>query len=243
MTERPDLSYRIPKVVIAPLEGNDAKAIYDKVPEALRVGTRYDEKTKTVIGSTNLLAVGVDDVVQSLGLRTLNLADLSLPEVMEFARGNHYIDARTLVARSLSDSYKPNNALLKRIHDLAEDKVGSVKFPFMIEGFSYVPDGSQGYGVTIVPKSDFRVIQDERLQGRNGQKFSEVDETGIPKFDRNGNRTWYAKSEGLSRLYLVRYLSLDSDDDDLAGSVDNGRVVLRTSEAGSPQNLQGVELK
>ena len=50
MTERPDLSYRIPKVVIAPLEGNDAKAIYDKVPEALRVGTRYDEKTKTVIG-------------------------------------------------------------------------------------------------------------------------------------------------------------------------------------------------
>ena len=163
---------------------------------------------------------------------------------MEFARGKHFVDSITLVARSLSDSYKPNNALLKRIHDLAEDEVGSVKFPFMIEGFKYVPDGSQGYGVTIVPKSDFRVIQDERLDGRfSGRKFNDTDELGLPKFDRNGTRTWYARNSGLSRLFLNRHLSLDSYNDYLADSDGNGRVVLRTSEAGSPKNLQGVESK
>jgi len=248
MTERPDLNYRVPKVVITALEGNDAKAIYERVPEALRVGTRYDEETEAVVGSTNLLAVGVDQVVNSLyggTWRTLNLADLSLPEVMEFARGKHYIDSRSLVARSLRDSFEKNNALLRRVYELAEEKEGSIKGPFMVEGFDYVSDGSKSYGVALATfMPDFKVIQNERLDGiNNGKKFNEVDELGLPLFTKDGTRTWYARNEGLSRLFLDRGLGLDSGSGNLANSNDNGRVVLRASEAGSPQNLQGVETK
>src|SRR3989344_3427186 len=107
--EMPRLDYRIPQVVIAPLQGDDAKEIYEKVPKALRVNTIYDEKSKAVIGSTNLLAVGIDDVVEGFGLRALTLADLSLPEVMDYVRGKHYTDARALAIRSLRDSYNSNN--------------------------------------------------------------------------------------------------------------------------------------
>ena len=119
MEKTPKLNYRIPKRVIAPLEGEDAREIYESVPEFLRVSTIYDADRKAVIGSTNLLAVGVDDAVQPFGFRTLSLADLSLPEVMDFVRGRYYTDSRTLVARSAQDNdYQRNNDLLKKIKEL-----------------------------------------------------------------------------------------------------------------------------
>ena len=226
--EMPRLDYRIPQVVIAPLQGDDAKEIYEKVPKALRVNTIYDEKSKAVIGSTNLLAVGIDDVVEGFGLRALTLADLSLPDVMDYVRGKHYTDARALAIRSLRDSYNSNNdALLKRIYELAEEKQGSISAPFMIDGFSYVPNDSANYSVEIVTKPDFRVVQDERLDGKyNGQKFNDVDELGLPLFDRGGSRTWYAKNEGLSRLGLASDLNLYSTWYYLSYSDEDGRVVV-----------------
>lgn len=240
-----DLNYRIPQVVIAPLEGNSAQEIYEAVPESLRVNTRHNERIKGVIGSTNLLVVGLDNIVQPHGLRALNLSDLSLPEVMAFAKGHHYIDARTLIARSAKDSYEPNNFLLKRICELVEEKEGSVKFPFMIEGFNYKEvSENTDYGVTILSDDDFTVIQDERLKGEyDRRKFSEVDEFGLPKFDKKGNRIWYARDEGLSRVYLTRDLDLYSYDRDLFYSYDYGRVVVRSAEGADAQNFVQERLK
>lgn len=214
------------------ISGDDALMVYNSLSEGVRVGlkiTDYEGKP-TMIGSTPIAVANLDSFAQKYGARTPNLRDLSRPEVMRIVQGKYYIDSRNLVARSMKDSnWSKNNSLLKTIYELAEQKVGKVDGPFMIEGFSFVPDpdDKNGYGLSLVAGSDFKVVQDERFDGKyHGKSFSEVDELGIPKFDRKGNRTWYAKSEGLSRLCLYRYLNLGSDNGDLEDSDGIGRVVF-----------------
>lgn len=214
------------------IRGDDALMIYGSLEEQARIGLRmveYEGKP-TMVGSTPFAVANLDLVAQKYGARTPNLRDLSRDEVMRIAKGKHYIDSRNLVARTREDSgYPKNNQFLKTIYELAEQKLGNVRQPFMIEGFSFVPNpvDRNGYGLSLVPTSDFKVVEDERLDGKHSREnFSEVDELGLPKFDRNGNRTWYAKGWGLSRLYLYNNLYVYSNDDDLADSNDNGRVVF-----------------
>ena len=240
------LDWQIPKVLVAPVRGASAREIYDKVSEHLRVGVKYDANTKEVVGSTPFAVSGFNDVLENYGARTPNLRDLSLPEIMAFARGRHYIDSRTLVARTETDSDCPkNNSLLKTIYELAEEKLGSVKGPFMVEGFSFVldPEDKNRYGLTLVKKPDFKVIQDERFDKKYHEKtFSDIDELGLPLFDKNGNRTWYARSNGLSRVFLSGSLGLDSYGRCLANSSGGGRVVVVSAE-GTPENLVQNKLK
>ena len=172
------------------IRGDDALMIYNSLPEQMRVGLRYDEGSKTMIGSTPIAVANLDAIAQKYGVRTPNLRDLSRPEIMKIAKGQHYIDSRNLVVRSPKDSsWSRNNPLLKTIYELAEQKEGSIKHPFMIEGFSFVPnlEDDLGYGLSIVAGSNFKVVQDERFDGKyNGKSFSEFDSHGIPNFDKNG---------------------------------------------------------
>ena len=245
-----DLDYQLPQVIIAPIRGKAAQEIYETVPENLRVNTQYDSEKRSVIGSTNLLAVGIDNVVKPKGFRVLNLADLSLPEIMNFAQDRHYIDARNLVIRSQNDTYEVrNNPLLQTIFELVEEKEGSVKLPFMIEGFSYIKDSVEdttnlSYGVKIVTGDDFKVVSDERLNGNhNGKKFSKTDELGLPIFDKKGKRIWHASDKGLSRVYLYGDLGLYSNCRFLAFSYDFGRVVIRGAEGADTQKIIEEKLK
>lgn len=218
---------RVPGLV----SGDDALMIYDSLPEQARNGIRHDKASasKSVIGSNNLAVACLDSVAKQYGARTTNLRDLSRPEVMAIAEGKHYIDARTLVARSPTDSYGRNNSLLKTIYELAEQELGKVDGSFMVENFNLIPDEEDktGYGLKLVKAEDFAIVQDERLDGKYDERsFSEVDELGLPKFDSNGSRNWFAKDKGLSGLCLDRDLELYSDNEDLADSNDSGRVVF-----------------
>jgi hypothetical protein len=215
------------------ISGDDALMIYNSLTEQARVGLRYDEGSRTMVGSTPIAVANLDAIAQRYGARTPNLRDLSRPEVMRIAKGQHYIDSRNLVVRSPTDSsWSKNNSILRTIYELAEQKEGSLKHPFMIEGFSFVPnpEDKTGYGLILVAGSDFKVTQDERFSGHNGDSFSEVDPQGIPNFNKNGSRTWYAKKDGLSGLGLGRYLGLGSYYDGggvgLPYSGDDGRVVF-----------------
>ena len=227
-----NISWQVQEKTPGLISGDDALMVYNSLQEKARVGLRITdhEGKPTMVGSTPFAVANLDILAKEYGARTPNLRDLSRPEVMKIAQGRHYIDSRSLVAKSREDQNWPqNNPLLKTIYELAEQKLGSIKGPFMIEGFSFVPnqEDEKGYGLSLSPASDFTVIQDERFDGRhNGERFSDVDERGIPNFDRNGNRTWYAKKEGLSRLYLNDYLVLGSGNDLLASSYDYGRVVF-----------------
>ncbi len=230
MTKNLNLNWQTQGVTPTLINGDDALRVYNSLPEQARVGLRYDEASKTIIGSTPIAVANLDAFAQKYGARTPNLRDLSRPEVMRIAKGNHYIDSRNLVVRSIEDpSWYQNNSLLRTIYELAEQKEGSITHPFMIEGFYFVPNSKDknDYGLTLVADSDFKVVQDERFDGKyNGENFSEVDELGIPNFDKKGSRTWYAKNKGLSRLYLDGYLNLYSSGDFLAVSNGIGRVVF-----------------
>jgi hypothetical protein len=230
MTKNLNLNWQTQEVTPTLVSGIDALKIYNSLTEQARVGLRYDEASKTMIGSTPIAVANLDAFAQKYGARMPNLRDLSRPEVMRIAKGKHYIDSRNLVVRSIEDpSWSQNNSLLRRIYELAEQKEGSIKYPFMIEGFYFVPNSKDknGYGLTLVADSDFKVVQDERFDGKhNGESFSEFDELGIPNFDKKGSRTWYAKNKGLSRLFLDSNLNLVSNNDNLTISIGIGRVVF-----------------
>ena len=227
------------EVIPSFIEGEDAKAIYD-LTEGIRTGhMQYDPNTKLISGSTPFLAARVDTLVRPLGLRVANLSDLSRPEVMKLIQDKYYTDAPALVVRSETDpNYPKNNRLIRRILDQASRF--NPKFPFMVTGFDAVQlEDKEGYGIDIVARDDFQVTEDERLLGKySGSKFSDVDEQGFPLFDRNGSITWYARDKGLSRLYLNRNLDANSNNDDLANSNDNGRVVLISGAATSQKNFE-----
>ena len=229
MEKKLDLAWETQELTPALLMGKDAKRLYDALPIQARVGLRYDEGSQSVIGSTSIASVVLDVEAQKYGARTPNLRDLSRPEIMRNAKDRFYIDSRNLVARSRTDpNYERNNPLLKQIYELSEERLGSIKEGFMIEGFTFVPDETDktGYGLKIVPLDDFRVIQDDRLIGHNRDTFSEVDDLGLPLFDGEGSRGWYARDGGLSGLFLYKCLDLSSNYGNLTYSDDGGRVVL-----------------
>lgn len=246
-TKELNLDWQIPKVLVAPIRGASAKEIYDKVLENLRVGIKYDAGAEEIVGSTPFAVAGLNDVLENYGARTCNLKDLSSPEVMALAKGKYYIDSRNLIARTKTDSdYEKNNSLLKTLYELAEEKLGNVKGPFMVEGFNFVlnPEDRNGYGLTLIKKPDFKIVQDERLDGKyNGKTFLSVDELGLPSFDKNGNKTWYARNNGLSRVFLYWDLDLNSGNGNLANSYDYGRVVALNAEGVAPKNLVEDKLK
>lgn len=157
-------------------------------------------------------------------------------DILGLISGKYYTDFNASCVREKEPSYEKSKGLWKRIIELAEEKEGSVKFPFMIQGFYILPDANEeNYKLKIVSAPDFKVIFDERLFGKyNERKFNSVDKIGLPIFDENGKRTYYSRDDGLSGLFLGRYLGLYSNNDDLASSYDDGRVVLvKTSKAGS----------
>lgn len=224
-------NWDVPEITTSFLQGQDVQSLYDSLGEYITQlgGIAYASKTKILIGSTPFLAARVDTLIRPLGIRVANLRDLSRPEVMHKAKASYYTDAPVLVLRSMRDSYKRNLPLIKRIAEEVEEANGKLELPVMISGFDvkHWQEDKKGYGIDIIRRDDFKAIHDERLDGKyNFQRFSEVDNLGLPKFDVAGNRTWHARYQGLSRLCLVRGLVLGSDNEDLAGSDFDGWVVL-----------------
>jgi hypothetical protein len=244
-------NWRIPEFVPAFVEGNEfAPNLYRVYNED--VAKRFDNNTYLQVmtlvpangenlaymsGSNVFANARLDTIARQNGMRVATLADLSNPHVMAMVKDRFYTDTPAFVVQSAEDSRTQNKGLLKQVIGFAEQKAGSVKFPFMVTGFDLVPfpeDAKQGYGLGIVARPDFAVTQDARLSGKNyGKSFNEVDEPGLPKFDKNGKRNFYARNEGLAWLFLGRYLSLNAGSGNLAYSCGSGRVVLISGGATS----------
>ena len=227
-----NFNWRVPTIFIKSfIEGAGAKSIYEQVKSFGNVW--YDEKTKTMLGSNFPVAARVDSILRPLGIRVANLADLSRPEIMEIVKDKHYSDTPSLVLRSERDSYAPNKEVIKELIPHIENKQGKLKLPVLISGLDVaLSEDKAGYGWKVIPRDDFSVVYDERLDGKwNGKKFTETDVLGLPLFDTKGSRTWYARDSGISGLgsYGGGYL---------ACSGGSGRVALVRGEASS-QNFLG----
>ncbi|MBS3065438.1 hypothetical protein J4229_00095 [Candidatus Pacearchaeota archaeon] len=229
---RGNFDFVVQSIVPSLIQGEDAKALYNKVSKTIKSGVWYDKKSKTIKGSSTFLAARVDSIVRDLnkGIRVATLADLNKPEIMSMIKDNHYSDTPAIVFRSTEDSFNPNKALIADLIPQVEQKMGKLQLPVLITGFDVVPsEDKTGYRLDIIPRKDFAVLQDNRLSGKyDGKRFSTVDKDGLPNFDIKGNRTWYARNEGLSRLYWGGDLGLDSGfgGGSLADSSEDGRVVV-----------------
>ena len=222
-----------PEVYTSLVQGKEAKAVYDSLKGNMANGMSYDAKTQTLIGSNVFATARIDSILRPLGIRVANLRDLSRPEVMGMVKDKFYTDAPALVLRSMDDSYGRNLPIIKQLAESVEKANGIVQLPVLVTGFDVKEiEDDNGYGIAIVPRDDFRAVHDMRLHGENhGKRFTEVDELGLPKFDKNGQRGWYARNQGVSGLFLYRYLVAISDNGYLASSGGSGRVVLVSGEA------------
>jgi len=231
--------WRVPQIVPSFVQGKDALAIYNSIKDlGLGLGWMdYDENSKLVKGDNVFISAKIDTQLQPLGIRVANLRDCGRTEVMGMVKGQYYTIPPALVLRTIKDSYEKNLPLIKKLTELVEEKNRRLELPALITGFDVQPLGNEGYRVDIIARDDFASVSDERLKEKyHGKTFSEVDEIGLPKFDKNGIRTWYARNEGLSRLYLCRDLDLYSNSGDLADSNADGRVVVVSGEA-TPQKI------
>jgi len=235
-----NFNWNKPEVHTSFVQGADAQAIYNSLQGNVKSAVSYDAKSQTLIGSNVFVAARIDSILRPLGIRVANPRDLGRPEVMGMVRGKHYTDAPTLVLRSTDDSYARNLPLIKQLTEQIEQANGRVQLPVMVTGFDVkVIKDDKGYGIALVPRDDFKAVNDKRLDGsNNGKRFSGVDEFGLPNFDSDGNRTWYARSQGLSGFYLDGDLIADSDNGNLADSDGDGRVVV-VSDSVSQKNLEG----
>ena len=227
-----DFNWQVPTVIPSFVYGKDAELIYNEIRKTIVKGVWYDNDSKIMKGSNTFLAARADSIMRPLGIRAATLADLSRPEIIEMIRGEHYSDIPAIVFRTMKDRYEPNNLLIKKLAPQIEEKIGRLELPVLVTGFDVaLSEDKEGHGLNIIPREDFAVLHDERLAGKyNGETFLETDEMGLPKFGK-GNRTWYARKEGLSRLCLGGDLDLGSDNGGLADSDVSGRVVLVAREA------------
>ena len=195
-------------------------------------------QNEQLVGSNTFDNMIIDQIVRPFGIRTASVSDLSNVELTRMAKDNHYVDSRSLVLRSIQDGTNSRNSglatELAKYVDMKQVEAGK---PALMTGFTVEPlaNDKKGYGLHFVPiDGEFSVIYDDRLSNQWNQfKFDSVDANGLPlDLDKKkGSRTWYTRNDGLSRLYLNRYLDVSSDGDRLINSDADGRVALFGGEA------------
>ena len=195
----------------------------------------YDTDKESARGSSPIINGAVNCVLRDSKFRTAVPTDNIYSTIFPMIEGNFYTDFNAFDVREMKHSYERNDTLWKRVIELAEEKQGSVKFPFRMQGFYCILDKNEkGYGFGILPANNFRIIEDERLNLLSETRFNLLDENGIIVPDKKGKFDWYTINDGLSRVYMGRGGGLVSWGGSLADSVDYGRVVVVNAEGVAP---------
>jgi len=131
----------------------------------------------------------------------------------EFFRGN-YEDLGLVLKTNGDSSFKNNNPDAKKLYEQLKKRgiTPSEENPVMISlrGLGLEADKSH-YGLMHKLTDETEIVQAPELSYQNnGRKFSRTDERGIPIFDEDGTRTFYARKDGLDGFCLWG-LVLDSN--------------------------------
>ena len=150
----------------------------------------------------------------------------------DFFRGNY--EDLGLVLRTNGDSYQPNDHNAKHLYEQLKHRgiTPTEESPVMIplRGLKLQEDSNSSYGLVHLLTDESRdlIVQAPEFSHQNhGKKFNVVDERGVPIFDEQGTRTFYARQGGLGGVFLGRGLGLGSDwDRYIASSSAGGRVAV-----------------
>ncbi len=234
-------------------QGEDAKPLYDAFMQDVEQNygnnsnlraISYDEETTELVGSNIFVVSRLSENLKSSNLRTAIPSDDRYGDIFRLIKGKFYVDLNAAILRTAGDSYKPNDKIAKDLAEKIEEKERKLKLPVMVVSpvVRYLPE-DKNYALTFSLSEDSLIIQDERLDGKKYlyMKFNEVDDLGLPIFDKEGTRTWHAREDGLSRLIFYGDSGLNSNNELLAISYDNGRVVLVRGEATQNLNKEQIE--
>ncbi|MFI5241356.1 MAG: hypothetical protein ACHQUA_02880 [Microgenomates group bacterium] len=221
------------------LGGEQGREINDSIQrdykgvKALQIGNYKDGIVK---GSNPFYAIAVQSRLPS-GVSIASQSDLETAMRIGSMDFSETYEDTGLVLRT---DKEPNSYLASNLMKQVKAR-GSKKMPVMIplRGLELEADSNSPHGLAFKLGENSELIYAPILNNTNGNFSSQdVDEkTGLPSNLSGGNRTLYTRSDGLSGLYLYRFLGLDSDYGDLAGSGDSGRVVLvSTAEGVAPKN-------
>jgi len=248
-----EFNWQVPKVVASLPQGEDVKRLYEELSGDIEAnfnnnsnikGISYNKENKELVGSNIFVASRLNELLESSGIRTAIPSDDRHGDISRLVHNKIYTDFNALILRTREDSYSPNDKISKDLAEKIENREGKLKLPVMIVRplIRYSQEDSS-YDLVFDLDNKTQIIEDERLDGKKyptGMKFNEVDDLGLPLFDKKGTRTWYAREDGLSGLDLYWDLDLYSDVGDLRDSNDDGRVVVVSGEAAS-QNFSGLE--
>ncbi len=220
------------------LSGEFGKQIHEKIIEkyqGVEAITKIPFKDSLVKGSNPFYVVAVNDELrsQNLDVRTATQADLEKILKTNALNLRDIYEDTGLVLRSEEE---PNEYLAKNL--AKQLKARGYKFsktkPLLIwlKDCELIKDEKSDYGISFKIRDGAEILIAPEFTGENsGKKFSQTNDNGMPIFDDNGERYNWTRENGLSRLYLNRYLNVISSDDGLANSGENGRVVLVRAES------------
>jgi len=167
-------------------------------------------------GSNPYIATAVDMFLQSINDTHRIATQKDLETNLEMFKG--FYEDTGLVLRSLKDPNKDKAKYLSK-------QIGKAN--------STLPLFCDLRGLKLDANLNFNLTEESRYETANclnwesGTKYSKIDEFGLPKEkDKNSSRQIWTRKDGLVRLYLDRGLDLNSYDEILESSNDNGRVVL-----------------
>lgn len=138
-----------------------------------------------------------------------------------------------LILKEDGDSYSPNDFVAMHLAKQVKHRTGkepTPKNPAMISlrGLSLKEDSNSAYGLVFLLGDNTEVIHVPEFSHENNERrFSRTDKRGIPIFDDKGNRRFFSRECGLSRLQLDFNLCLRSDNFNLSESIASyGRVIV-----------------
>ncbi len=200
---------------------------------------KYSKKAKKSLNisqkGSNLFKVLL---LNQIGIRTATLLELEQALENGMSLKGSYEDAPSVILRSNSDSYGPNDYLAK---DLTKKlKIKSFKTPLVINGLKIKQDKNSYYGLSLEITDKTQIIKAPDFNHKNNQrKFSKINPDYTIEFGNKVNRTLYTRTNGFSRLGLGSGLGLGSYWIDLTYSGSYGRVVVVSGEATSQNFLDG----
>ena len=179
-----------------------------------------------VKGSSPFAVVLANQVLRPEKLRTATQADLErILKVKALSLRGTYEDSG-LVLRSEDGT---NSYLAGNLAGQLRARNPQVQLPVLVNlsDLELVNDLSSNYGLAFKLTDGATPIYAPVLNQSGNFNSEDIDEkTGLPRQTGQGNRILYTRSNGLSRLYLNRYLDLNSYNDNLAYSSSDGWVVV-----------------
>lgn len=210
-----------------------ASFMTDAMQQSYQTATRvFDEKARKSLNvernGSNLWKILL---LNQKGIRTATLSELDLiaDTAPSFLEGR-FEDAPAVVLRSVGDSYEPNDYLAKQLFELINRKY--LSNAVVIEGLGIKEDGNSHYGVSFTRLGNFKVFEAPDFNHKNNSKrFRKINPDYTIGFDPNGKRRIITREQGISRLDMEENFNVSSDNEDLAFSYHNGRVVIVSSKA------------